>query len=833
MVIYENLRAIDMKYAFACVVFFVLFWALNARGQASKNSWDVVKSEELAQSEKWFDRQIAGLAGKQIASPSLWRGVSQGWGTFHVGWSVNHLPLKLNGMVHETGVASHADAIVEMTIPAGSKRFTGICGLDDTKEDHQTINPVIFTIEADGKEVWRSKARTALDDPISFDVDLNGIKIITLKAKAVDQASYTPVDWVDLKLTQADGSIHELGQRLDFQNSDGGCFSFVYDNQSSQLFLEKWAITQETIPTKDGSIVQRMTRTDPITGLQCVVEIKRYAHFPVVEWTLRFKNTGTKDTPIIENIRSLDLSFPAVDKLFLHHNTGDHDMRDGYEPHVTELTQGSTLRFAPVGGRPTDKAWPYYNIEDQVQQKGVIAVVGWPGQWSADFARTRNDPGILHITGGQELTHLRLHPGEEIRTPLSVVMFYEGDAIRAQNIWRRWMLEENVPRPNGKIPAAIFSTSLGLHQSQKTELDGIDLYSKHDVQFTHWWMDAGWYPCSRWWDVGTWTPDPTRFPNGIKPVSDVVHAKGMKLILWFEPERVHVDSWLFNHHPEWLLGKDGDSRLLNLGNPAAWNWLVNHLDEEFQEQGVDLYRQDFNMEALADWRANDETDRQGMTEIRHVEGYLTLWDELHRRHPDLLIDTCASGGRRLDLETLRRSVSLWRCDHNADNESNQGQTFGLASWVPLFGSGISCDDPYTVRSQMIPFLALGMDPDKKMDWDLFHRESTNWLKMRDELLGDFYPLLPYSLDDGDWMAWQFDRPEHGTGVVQAFRHAKSPFFSARFPLHGLDPQANYLLTDVDSLDPPRTITGQELLSNGLEVRMDNPRSARIILYQKK
>src|ERR1035441_50849 len=128
----------------------------------------------MPQAKKCFDGRVNALDGKAEPEAAHWRGVSQGWGTFQVGWSVNHLPLKLNGKVHETGIASHADAVVELTVPPGSKRLTGVCGLDDTKEDRLTINPVWFSIEADGTEVWRSKPRRALDDPIAFDVDLNG-----------------------------------------------------------------------------------------------------------------------------------------------------------------------------------------------------------------------------------------------------------------------------------------------------------------------------------------------------------------------------------------------------------------------------------------------------------------------------------------------------------------------------------------------------------------------------------------------------------------------------------------------------------------------------------
>ena len=77
----------------------------------------------------------------------------------------------------------------------------------------------------------------------------------------------------------------------------------------------------------------------------------------------------------------------------------------------------------------------------------MIVVVGWPGQWAAQF--TRDEANGLQLRAGQELTHFKLHPGEQVRTPLMVLQFWKGDWIRAQNIWRRWMLAHNVPRRAG------------------------------------------------------------------------------------------------------------------------------------------------------------------------------------------------------------------------------------------------------------------------------------------------------------------------------------------------------------------------------------------------
>jgi alpha-galactosidase len=831
-----------------CIIAIALVATRVSAARAEEaGGWGPVRPEETADAAAWYDRRTAALSAPTGPARTGVDVAEQGWGVPQVGWSVNRSPLRLNGTAYPAGLGSHADSVVHLTLPSGATRLAGTCGVDDTADTRQHRNPVAFAVRLGDADAWHAGPLTGPDAPATFDLDVTGQSAVTLTARAVGDGSYTPVDWAALRVTRADGLVEEVGQRRGFFDGDAPGVSFTYGGAPSGTFLSSWpAKVEELPPGRDGAVCRRVTRTDPTTGLQCVVEVKRYAHFPVVEWTARFRNTGPRDTPILESIRSMDVSFPVTDDehllppttpVILHHNTGDHAAADGYEPHATPVKPQDVLRFAPDGGRPTDHAWPYFNVELPAEHRGVIAVVSWPGQWSATASRPTNAGDELRLSGGQELTHLRLHPGEEIRTPLSVLLFYRGDADHGQNLWRRWMLADNVPRPGGQLPPAVHAAALGLYQSERTERDGLAQFARERAGLSHWWMDAGWYPCKDafWWNLTSWDADPARFPQGIRPVSDDAHARGLKTILWFEPERAHVDSWLWTHHPEWLLAKRGESneRLLDLGNPAAAAWLLEKVDGTLTSQGIDVYRQDFNFEPLAFWREHDAADRRGITEIRNVEGYLHFWDELLRRHPNPMIDTCASGGRRLDLETLRRSVSLWTSDDSTSPEDNQSHEAGVAAWLPHFGSGVACDSAYEIRSGLFPLISFGLPSGGPMDWDLYRRETKNWEAIHDDLLGDYYPLLPHTLDTHSWMAWQFDRPELGRGVVQAFRRADSPYTTARLPLRGLDPAASYTLTDVDAPDRPRVIGGRDLLEQGLDVRIGSRPAAVILTYAKR
>ncbi len=223
-----------------------------------------------------------------------------------------------------------------------------------------------------------------------------------------------------------------------------------------------------------------------------------------------------------------------------------------------------------------------------------------------------------------------------------------------------------------------------------------------------------------------------------------------------------------------------------------------------------------------------------MTENLYVQGHLAYWDELRRRHPNLLIDSCASGGRRNDLETLRRAVPLLRSDYQVAPErtlANQNHTYGISSWFAFTGTGCGAYDLYTVRSYYQPCFGTGNDMSKPENLALVQRAYREFKQVFESLYGDYYPLTGYSLDDGVWIAWQFDNPELGTGAIQAFRREKNEEGSRVFRLRGLDPKAKYEVQSLDGL-PTQVLSGADLMEKGLPVEIKDKPGSAIYLYKK-
>jgi alpha-galactosidase len=620
-------------------------------------------------------------------------------------------------------------------------------------------------------------------------------------------------------------------------------FSFVYGGRPSVELLGAWRTGRQTQMLDDARTRHVLTWTDPGSGLEVRCAAVEDRGFATVEWTLYFKNGGSADTAILSDIRAVDAALaPAAEgDVLLHHATGSPAKAFDYQPLETPLAPGAETRIATRGGRSSDSDMPYFNLA--WRGGGAVVAIGWPGQWAAAFGRDR--AGAPWVRGGQELTHFALRPGEEVRGPLIALQLYRGDWIDGQNLWRRWMLAHNLPRPGGELPPPFVAAA---SSNQFHEMEGadeanqklfVDRYLDEGIAIDYWWMDAGWYvtPSGKWQDTGTWEVDRKRFPGGLRAVVDHAHGRGVKSVVWFEPERVAAGSWLDRNHPEWLLEVEGGRwKLLDLGNPAAGRWAVERFDGLVREEGVDLHRQDFNMAPLDYWRANDAPDRQGISEIRHVTGYLDFWDELRRRHPDMLLDTCASGGRRLDLETLRRSVPLHKSDHDyRDHAARQCQAYGIAFWVPFHGAPvcrIDQIDAYASRSVVGLMVGLGFDARRTdLDYPLLRKLVEEWRSIADYYYGDYYPLAPYSTDQDCWLAWQYDRPELGEGVVQAFRRAESPAGSASLRLRGLDAAATYRLTNLDG-GRASDMSGRELLEAGYPLTLAERPSAAIVTYRR-
>jgi len=623
--------------------------------------------------------------------------------------------------------------------------------------------------------------------------------------------------------------------------------------------------------------------TAPDGRFRIVTRKVEYKRFGAVEYAPRVECVGTNATMIVSDFRSFSHARTATHAKVRALRGTTATERDFEAVHTT-MGRGGTDAFSMVAteGRSSAQWMPWWGI-DYPEGDGLEIALGWTGAWRADVNHAN---GAVVCTAGMTETCFHLLPGESLRQP-SVLVFMRSKDVspRAmQTLIHRFMIEEKCPRDaKGELLKPILPiTAGGGNKTPEMMLKVIDWVKTNRMPFDCFWVDAGWNGpahspdlisnCGNmWWHfVGDWRFNPTVHPDGdLARIADAAHANGMRMLLWLEPERCVAEPPppVFKEHRDWLLPpKDADvtdKRQLNvnLGDPAARAWAVETISRHVRESKLDVYRQDFNMNALPLWKAHDAPDRRGVTEMKYIDGLYAFWDELRRRFPHLAIENCASGGRRLDFEAVSRAHSYCRTDfaigHAGPSQVTDVQNVLLntLAYVPFQGSETTPArffDDYGFFSSVGPGSVF-----TPSDWNAgivknaFTPEDTAWFKkvftvadrMRPFFMGDYYPLVDIvppppppnhyfkmtSLpDECRWCAYQMHRADLDAGFAIAFRRLDAPDPDFVATLSGIDPAADY---EVETYGGGLTRMKGAALADW-RVRLERLRDFRLIFYKK-
>lgn len=666
------------------------------------------------------------------------------------------------------------------------------------------------------------------------------------------------------KISVADKSVgSESWVKSTFVKSRKLPFSFKLDGKSSEDFIGTWSRRlRSVVATEPNTRRYALEMLSPDKKLQLTCDIIAYSDFPAAEWTLHFTNQGADNSRQISDVNAADITFSNPGRkndwvLYTAKGASDADT----DFHLQMYEPGdSAVRFQPRAGRSSsDTAFPFFNLTAG-GKAGVCIAIGWSGTWFADFSPAKGAEVLFQ--SGMSGTDLYLLPSETIRTPKVAIVQWEGaDRMAGNNTLRRFMLAHHSPRAaDGNMIAPPLCAGFdwgdpapaGEYEAL-TELFARAVVERHrnfDIMPEVFWLDAGWYegnnpPYSSregkgWYSTaGSWEADSVRFPNGLRPLADDIHSLGAKFMVWFEPERVYEGTRIFREHPEWLIpgftskGEKMKSYLLNLGNDEALAYICSLIGDFIEKSGIDYYRQDFNMAPAASWEFADEPGRKGISEIKHITNLYRFWDYLLQRFPNLMIDNCASGGRRLDLETASRAIPLWRTDCNyGEPTCQQSHEYGLSQFLPLHGTGVYTTDKYNVRSGMSSaFLWGGEIFGRKNPIDGLQDMMREYKDVRRYFLGDFYPLSGdgSTIGKDKWIAWQFHDTSDGSGIVQAFRRDDAETDTYTVMLKEIDPSVIYEVYDFDTKTSERK-KGSELAGDFV-LNLADKRSSRLLRYR--
>lgn len=243
-------------------------------------------------------------------------------------------------------------------------------------------------------------------------------------------------------------------------------------------------------------------------------------------------------------------------------------------------------------------------------------------------------------------------------------------------------------------------------------------------------LDDGWFMKRR--DdragLGDWKVDPEVWPQGLGPLADHVRSLGMEFGLWVEPEMVNLESQLAEDHPEWIMGPGErlpavgrNQHLLNLSISDAYNYILESLSSLIGELGIACLKWDHNRDIS---EGGNRTTRQPAVHAQ-TQAVYNLMDELHRRHPGLEIESCASGGGRIDLEILRRTQRVWTSDCIDPLERQRIQRWtGLVLPNEIIGCHVGAPTAHTThRTHTLSFRAVtALFGHFGIEWDL--RQAT-------------------------------------------------------------------------------------------------------------
>ena len=603
-------------------------------------------------------------------------------------------------------------------------------------------------------------------------------------------------------------------------------------------------------------------------GIRVYEEIAVYDEFKAVRTLLHFENTAGANSGQLAEIYDCDISLPfntnyagtpgghrvkPENKARVFKSVGSNWARDEFSESAEFVAPNERRSYACRDGRSMDGLMPYFDLNEDGH--GVLIAIGWSGQWNASF---EGRDKTVNVKTGIEGVDFYLEPHEKIRTSSAVVMFYDDGRENAANQWRRFFKKHVTNMGKGQRPAegplALYTWGGLTSDMMIARMKDI---ASHGIGAEYYWIDAGWYgyssaPCGSeftgdWWaHVGSWAVNKTHHPDGLLDVAKAVKGNGLKMMLWIEPERAVRGTDTPKEHPDWFLemAPGNNALLIDYSKPEAVQGTYDMLAGYIEAFDLKCYRQDFNIGPLAYWRKHDAEGRKGIQEIKHIMGLYRLWDMLLERFPDLIIDNCASGGRRNDIELMSRSIPLWQSDYQCtfdyEPEVAQIHRTGLARWFPYHGTAVTMygTDAYDFRSAYAPALTERFWGYENGVFDANAEKTAaakkylaEYKSVRPYLTCDYYPLVKNSASDTSWCAWQLNRPENGDGIIIAFRRPDSPMSQAVFDLRGLSEGA-YTFTDADT-GAVNVMTHDELNARGFKVDIPEKRSSRLIRYQKR
>lgn len=478
----------------------------------------------------------------------------------------------------------------------------------------------------------------------------------------------------------------------------------------------------------------------------------------------------------------------------------------------------------------------------------VTAGLEWSGLWWMR-GKGKGD-GEAELSCHIPVNRLRLEPGEVLELPTAHYVFSRGGLDGASNAIRRYIRDRVTPGGTEPLkPSVSYNHWFGLGP----DIDEDTLKARFDkaaeLGISVAVLDAGWYGGCEDGNfqtgVGNWERvDSRKFPDGLEPLAARAADKGLDFGIWFEVERAHRTSDWAREHPEWYMDIGGDYLHLNLAIPEAVDACIRLVGDTVDRLKVKWLKLDYNIGPRPFWEAEDPT---GKIQFAYMRGLYRFFDALREGRPDLVIENCASGGRRIDLGTIAHTHIQCLTDQTESPEVCRYTVLGANYFLPACVTpiGISFGTPERHPAH----------PERRLDrHELFSRlpgcmivygdiaslsEAESRLMkesialhrdLTEVLNGDFTPLTPRPSVDTDSEVVQFTALNRASALLLAYPgHETGPHETTVVPT-GLDPEADYRVMPIPHAKEQAAVrSGKDLLRDGIPIELKAKMCAGVLL----
>jgi alpha-galactosidase len=649
----------------------------------------------------------------------------------------------------------------------------------------------------------------------------------------------------------------------------GLALSFSHSELKNAECMNRLELVQEEEDkSADGHKVRRIKLKDREQGLLASLEYTIFPEYHAIVYGGRIENIGLQNVDHLTRLLSYDLEFKPLQKI------GDpsiHITKGGaafnfYPPAAWTVREqrlfgpGEIILDSGPTGRSSDVELPFFVVEDGDRSSGIFGGIEWSSLWHLEFKRQEGPPEEQYgawgpdksfiIRGGISNVDLSLRPGETFFIPRVLLGFYEGSFDEGRHLLRRFLNAWSPPLPSGAPHPHVQATPGGAFTTQSKTVD--DVVRRHAAacaelgveyycieQWTPWYPYSSENPQSSemsGWSRGSWVPDLVRFPD-LKAFADYVRSLGMQFGLWTDIEVARAGSLVQRQHPDWVLylpsGGDG---LLNFGLPQVQQWAVATYDQLIENYGLKWIFWDNNIDPAPYWEVNEPAHRRGWLQHGHIRGVWAVREALLKRHPDVLLENCSSGGRRIDLGMLKRAHFHVLSDQFWYPDAIRYQFSGADLFLPADRiKSIVCaprspleNDVFHSNFGGLLSVTQNIEAWSPQEKEAAKRHIAVYKSIRHLLKGEFYPLFPQPQSTRAWDGWQFHDPKSGEGFALAFR-ADSPQATGSLRLSKLESGRRYLLQDPYN-KREQTVIGRTLMETGIAVKVA-PRSTTLWKYR--